>query len=269
MLDLIDREFRNWRETLGTGRPYLALPPTLFEPNCPPMTCIGGAAIQPDTCILVVSLEPLLDRRTFPNQLAYLRLDASGAELRARAWQHEYFTVFPRTFLRQPAHTKYWNAVSSLIHGWLGCVDSRYADWAVIGMTYVELPLIPMHSREHTALAELPTGARNLVRELFGERLRAAIRTFRPRAVVALGADCVVESRAVLQPIVAATDVPLSPHLPAFGKSARRYQWPIEIHRRFTPGGMSLVCRSAPFTNWQLPSRAGIWEIGKCIRAYA
>jgi hypothetical protein len=269
MIHLIEREFRNWQEASGAGRQYLALPAASFEPSCPPMTCIGGADLRLGECVVVVSLEPLLDGRTFSNQLAYLQPGAPGAEVRARAWQYEYFTIFPSTFPRQPAHTRYWNAISSLVHGWVGRTDSPFSDWMVLGATYVELPMIPMHARSHTAMALLPNPARIAVRRLFVERLHTAIRTFRPHTVIALGADCVAESRAALQPVGVPETVNLSPHVPAFGKSVRRYQWPIECHRRITPEGMSLVCRSAPFTRWHLPSRAGIWEIGKCIRAGA
>ena len=69
MQSLILREFNRWKST-KSGSSYLGLPDARFSSDCPPMLCIGGKTLgNLAPRLLVVSLEPLRDERTFSQQL--------------------------------------------------------------------------------------------------------------------------------------------------------------------------------------------------------
>lgn len=264
MDDLIKREFNLWQES---REEYLGLPYDKFKSDCPPLLYIGGNSLCDEhPRMLVVSLEPLHDRRTYGKQLEFLRANGPDSISRYRQWQLDFFSTFPKS-IKPRQSTSYWSDIDALMSGWTGIDNRRPSFWDLLGECYVEIPLIPMHAGTHTPLSALPTEVRSQLRKLFRERLKKAISIFRPSAVLALGADCATETDSALIPANAhKVEVPLSPHQPGFGKVPCRYTRAILAYSAGTPP--VVFGRGAPLSNWHRPNRNGIRELGLCMRTF-
>jgi hypothetical protein len=259
MQAILDREFARWSQAPDR---YLELPADLFCMQCPPMLCIGGQSLEKERRgLLIVSLEPLKDPRTFEKQLNFI--EHHGIES-YRQWQLSFFSVFPE-LIAPRSSTAYWGDMGALVRGWAGEPEAETPPWKVLSDTFIEVPLIPMHARTHTQLGVLPLAAQVAVRLLFRERLQRALDTFQPAALLALGVDAANETLAALQISETQGTVSLLPYEPTFGRARARYERAIEI--AVSPGASKLVfLRRAPITNWHRPNRAGIYAIGASLR---
>ncbi|MBS1808721.1 MAG: hypothetical protein JST84_11060 [Acidobacteria bacterium] len=270
MKEIILREFQAWQNIKGEHL-YLDLPQEQFANDCPPMLCIGGAAVSMDQPrLIVISLEPLLDPKTYSQQLDYLSVSDIGADSRVITWQLDYFKVFPNLLAANKTSTHYWGDIHALVSGWCHTqYDNSAISWQTLASSYVEVPLIPMHARSHTSFINLPANAQMKIRKLFVERLLWAFDKYRPTAVLALGADCELETLRALNISSTGIVVPITQYKPQYGRSAKRFEKEILAFVRLPQikEGMVFV-RRAPFTNWHRPNRLGIHEIGRCLRNY-
>jgi hypothetical protein len=258
---IVEREWNKWdvaRGYLGIGAHY--------STNCPPLLFIGGDTVAPTARPLVVlSLEPLIDDRHFSQQCAF----AAQSSQHSRQWQLDYFNIFPTPAMAGPRPQAYWSAMFWLIAGWSSTAPSPPPafSWEVLASHYLEIPFIPLHAESHSpasfrpALASLGT--------LATERV-ALVRERWPNAVfLALGAvSCDHVLPALLGPGAAASSVGMPARTAVSQASFGAQLWK-PVKRQILPSGEVFFSRRAPLAQGHQPKQAGIYELGRRLRAAA
>lgn len=258
MMSLLRREYDAWRQ----GAWKLPVP---FTNACAPFLFFMGPQPRVDQKkLLIISLEPLLDDATFAPQVA---LSQSFNDY--VSWQLDFFREFPsRTGV---GLTRYWAAMHRLACGWLGRSPAAgKARWDVIGEALSEMPLIPMHAREHAGTWQ---ARRAQVLELFNERIELAIDSGQFGAALVLGSDPASEIMKLpgvrtLAPGRLHPGVHVDPRIGA--TLGNRFSLPLErAEIRGARGTLPLFLRRAPMSNGWQPTALGIHELGRVLRAVA
>ena len=260
---LVRREFAKWRDDQSD---YLGLPYDLehYTRECPPLLFIGGKDINSEVpCLVVLSLEPLLNCRTFSAQKEFVLHDRSHDGSNYLSWQFDYFRKFP-VITGALKLTPYWRTMTSLVCGWCKhqCDPANLASWDLLAANLIEIPLVPMHAKKHPK-HELSKCAKTL---LF-ERLAAVKKACSSIAILALGDDCVKVAQEAMGLASGGTPVSLEDYQPTFGKTRRNYEREIKF---LAPSHdhPAIYLRTAPFANGHQPSRFGIAAIGRSIRKH-
>lgn len=169
--NLLEKRFGEWRA--AEGHDYLGIG-SEFDHDCPPLLLMGGRETS-SSPLLVVSLEPLVDADHYEKQCGY----ASASADNHRAWNLDYFRVFPTPALAGTTPQSYWRTMHDVLAGY--CDSDEAFEWELFAKNYVEFPAIPVHAPEHPGIHMEQFRAELL------ERLRLA-RALYPNAVIlALG----------------------------------------------------------------------------------
>jgi hypothetical protein len=225
------------------------------------MWFIGGRGIAEDTSPLVVlSLEPLVDDAHYPRQVAY----SSRGLKDYKSWQLDYFDVFPTAELAGPKPQPYWRTMSALVAGYRG-VESTF-DWNIFRGTYIELPLVPLHSAGHDRLAF--DAAASYVEAQLRERLRLVVASWPRATFFCAGRDVADALRGAPNTTDVALELPSDAHgnREKLGAALFRHA----IHRRSVDIGdgatVDVFVRRAPFTTGHQPKPAGCRLLGQLLR---
>ncbi|WP_437776194.1 hypothetical protein [Sorangium sp. So ce1097] len=227
------------------------------------MWFIGGCRDATDNRrqLVVLGQEPL-QADHFDQQVAFSTVNYQRYE----DWQLEYFTHFPTNGGHPPQ--VYWRTMHTLIAGFRQEPDTVPFDWARLAASYIELPLVPLHSPQHVRVAF--AGAATQLRALLLERLRCVVRcTGGGQGPVFLAAGAAVADALGCPPDGAGAQLlPMPPDTPPnrqlYGNQLWKpiHAWPVELGLEQE---ITVWIRRAPFAQGWQPTHRGLHRLGEIL----